>query len=116
MEIKVFYPDGRSEVLLNVPRYDFSWQTSYNFKQPMAIPKGTRFMVTGYFDNSAKNKNNPDPAQAVRFGDPTYDEMMIGWIEYSVNIQSLKTAAAPGVGGATQKQSTSTGGSGQHPN
>jgi hypothetical protein len=73
-------------------------------------------MVTGYFDNSAKNKNNPDPAKAVRFGDPTYDEMMIGWIEYSVNIQSLKTAAAPGVGGATQKQSTSTGSSGQHPN
>jgi mono/diheme cytochrome c family protein len=116
MEIKAFYPDGRSEVLLNVPRYDFSWQILYNFKQPVAIPKGTRFMVTGYFDNSAKNKNNPDPARAVRFGDPTYDEMMIGWIEYSVNIQSLNPAAAPGAGGATQKQSTTTGSSGQHPN
>ena len=80
MEIKVFYPDGRSEELLNVPRYDFSWQTSYSFKQPVAIPKGTRFVVTGYFDNSAKNRYNPDPAKAVRFGDPTYDEMMVGWI------------------------------------
>jgi mono/diheme cytochrome c family protein len=104
MEIKVFYPDGRSEVLLNVPRYEFSWQTTYNFKRPVAIPKGTRFMVTGYFDNSAKNKNNPDPTQAVRFGDPTYDEMMIGLIEYTVDGQSLKPAAAPGVGGATQKR------------
>ncbi len=103
MEIKVFYPDGRSEVLLNVPRYDFSWQTLYNFKQPVAIPKGTRFQVTGYLDNSAKNKNNPDPTQAVRFGEPTYDEMRMGWIEYTVDGQSIKPAAALSVGGATQK-------------
>jgi mono/diheme cytochrome c family protein len=103
MEIKVVYPDGHSEVLLNVPRYFFSWQTSYNFKQPVAIPKGARFIVTGGFDNSAKNKNNPDPTQTVRFGEPTYDEMMIGWIEYSVDIQPPKPAAAPGAKGATQK-------------
>ncbi len=103
MEIKVFYPDGRSEVLLNVPRYDFSWQTFYNFKQSIAIPKGARFMVTGYLDNSVKNKNNPDPAQAVRFGEPTYDEMMIGSIAYTVDSQSLKPADAISVKGATQK-------------
>jgi mono/diheme cytochrome c family protein len=95
MEIKVFYPDGRSEVLLNVPRYSSSWQTTYNFKQSIAIPKGTRFMVTGYFDNSAKNKNNPDPQQEVRFGEPTYDEMMIAWIDYTVDGKSLKPPAAP---------------------
>ena len=94
MEIKVFYPDGRSEVLLNVPRYDFSWQLSYHFKQSVAIPKGTRFILTGYLDNSAKNKNNPDPAKAVRFGDPTYDEMVIGWIDYTVDGQQPKPAAA----------------------
>jgi mono/diheme cytochrome c family protein len=103
MEIKVFYPDGRSEVLLNVPRYFFSWQTTYNFKQSIAIPKGTRFMVTGYFDNSAKNKYNPDPQQEVRFGEPTYDEMMIGWIDYTLDGQSLKPPAAQSGGGATQK-------------
>ena len=103
MEIKVFYPDGRSEVLLNVPRYDFSWQTLYNFKQPVAIPKGTRFMVTGYLDNSAKNKNNPDPAQAVRFGEPTYDEMMVSIIEYTVDGQFIKPAAALNVSSTTQK-------------
>jgi hypothetical protein len=104
MEIKVFYPDGGSEVLLNVPRYDFSWQTTYYFKQSIAIPKGTRFMVTGYLNNSAKNKNNPDPQQEVRFGEPTYDEMMISSIDFTVDGQSLKPAAAPGVGGATQLQ------------
>ncbi len=103
MEIKVFYPDGRSEVLLNVPNYSFSWQTVYYFKQPMAIPKGTRFLVTGYLDNSGRNRYNPDPTQAVRFGEPTYDEMMIGFIEYTVDSQSLKPAAALSVSSATQK-------------
>jgi hypothetical protein len=103
MEIKAFYPDGRSEVLLNVPRYDFAWQTLYSFKQPVAIPKGTRFMVTGYFDNSVKNRNNPDPAQVIRFGNPTYDEMMFGVLEYTVDSQSLKPADAPSGKGATQQ-------------
>jgi hypothetical protein len=103
MEIKAFYPDGRSEVLLNVPKYDFSWQTGYSFKQPVAIPKGTRFMVTGYFDNSAKNRYNPDPTQIVRFGDPSYDEMIFGALDYTADIQPLKPAAAPGGKGATQR-------------
>jgi Copper type II ascorbate-dependent monooxygenase, C-terminal domain len=103
MEIKVFYPDGRSEALLNVPRYDFSWQTFYYFKQSIAIPKGARFMVTGYFDNSGRNKNNPDPWQEVRYGEPTYDEMMIAFIEYTVDGQSLKPADALNVKGVTRK-------------
>jgi hypothetical protein len=60
-------------------------------------------VVTAYFDNSAKNKFNPDPAQTVRFGNPTYDEMMVGALDYTVDSQSLKPAAASGVGGATQK-------------
>src|SRR5262245_12451152 len=72
MEIRAFYPDGRSETLLNVPRYDFSWQTVYYFKRPIAIPKGTRLMLTAHYDNSGLNKYNPDPKQAVRWGDPSY--------------------------------------------
>ena len=94
MEIKVFYPDGRAEVLLNVPGYDFSWQTRYSFRQPVAIPKGTRFMVTGYLDNSAENKNNPDPTREVRFGEPTHDEMMVSIIEYTIDGQQLSPVAA----------------------
>jgi hypothetical protein len=80
--------------LLNVPNYSFSWQEVYYFKEPPALPKGTKIQVTGYFDNSAKNKFNPDPTKAVRWGDPTYDEMMIGWIDYTVDNKSLKPATA----------------------
>jgi hypothetical protein len=103
MEIKAYYPDGRSEVLLNVPRYEFSWQTIYNFKQPVAIPKGTRFMVTSYYDNSAKNRFNPDPAKTIRFGDWTADEMMVVHMDYTLDGQQPKPISAPGGGGSTQK-------------
>jgi hypothetical protein len=85
VEYRAVYPDGRSEILLNVPKYDFSWQTVYYFKEPKALPKGTRIMVTGYFDNSPKNKYNPDPTKPVRYGEPTYDEMMIGWMDYTMD-------------------------------
>jgi mono/diheme cytochrome c family protein len=93
-EYKAFYPDGRTEILLSVPAYDFSWQTVYYFKETKAIPQGTRIQVTAYFDNSAKNKWNPDPTKVVRYGEPTYDEMMIGWMDYTVDKESLKPATA----------------------
>jgi hypothetical protein len=82
MEFKALYPDGRSETLLNVPNYRFDWQTNYLLKSPKFIPKGTKIQVISHFDNSARNKFNPDPAQPVRWGDPTYDEMLIGYIDY----------------------------------
>jgi len=82
MEYKVVYPDGKSEMLLNVPKYSFNWQMTYNPKKLIYIPAGSRIEVTGYFDNSAKNKLNPDPTKAVRHGEPTYDEMMMGFMEY----------------------------------
>jgi hypothetical protein len=94
MEIRFSYPDGRSEVLLSVPKYDFSWQTMYFFERPVAIPKGTRFHVTSRFDNSRGNRQNPDPEQAVRWGDATSDEMMLAIVEYTVDRRSLAAAAA----------------------
>jgi hypothetical protein len=84
MKYEVVFPDGRRETLLWVPKYDFDWQTVYRLKSPVMLPKGSRIIVTAHFDNSAKNKHNPDPTKAVRWGDPSYDEMMIGWIEYVV--------------------------------
>jgi mono/diheme cytochrome c family protein len=81
MEYRVFYPDGRSETLINVPNYDFAWQTNYILKEPKRLPKGSKLMVTGYFDNSAKNRFNPDPSKEVRYGEPTYDEMMLGFMD-----------------------------------
>jgi hypothetical protein len=86
IEIKAIFPDGRSEVLLNVPKYKFGWQTIYYLKRPLAAPKGTRIAVTSVFDNSTSNKYNPDPTRAVRWGEPTYDEMLAAFIGYSVKL------------------------------
>lgn len=97
MEYRVFYPDGRSEVLLNVPRYSFDWQLSYCPRSPIRIPAGSRIQVTGYFDNTAKNRFNPDPTKAVRHGEPTYDEMMMGFIDYVVEKPSPMAKVDPQV-------------------
>ncbi len=82
VQYEALYPDGRREILLNVPRYNFYWQTLYKLKQPKAIPKGTRIAVTAHFDNSSRNKYNPDAKQRVRFGDSTTDEMLAGFVDY----------------------------------
>ena len=84
MKIEVTYPDGRTEALLNVPSYSFAWQTAYQPETPKRLPGGSRVVVTGYFDNSAKNRLNPGPTQLVRYGEPTYDEMMMGFLDYVV--------------------------------
>ena len=94
MKFEAVYPDGHSEILIDVPNYSFSWQTVYYLKKQVALPKGTRIVVTAKFDNSSKNKFNPDPKQTVRFGDPTYDDMMIGWISYTVDKQHLRDETA----------------------
>jgi peroxiredoxin len=73
------YPDGREEVLLNVPRYDFNWQTSYILAMPKLMPKGTTLHCTAVFDNSEENLANPDPSATVRWGEQTWEEMMIGY-------------------------------------
>jgi hypothetical protein len=81
-EFKAVFPDGTSKILLSVPKYDFSWQTYYVPKEPIAVPKGTRIECVAHYDNSTTNKYNPDPTKAVRWGDQTWEEMMIGWISF----------------------------------
>ncbi|MDE3199053.1 MAG: thiol-disulfide isomerase, partial [Acidobacteriota bacterium] len=83
-EYTVLYPDGREEVILNVPKYDFNWQLNYEFKSPMELPKGTRIDCVAHYDNSPNNKYNPDPSKAVKWGDQTWEEMMIGWFSYTI--------------------------------
>jgi hypothetical protein len=78
------YPDGRQEIVLRVPRFDFGWQTDYWLAQPLALPKGSKLHVAAHFDNSVANKANPDPAATVRWGDQTWEEMMIGFFTYTV--------------------------------
>jgi hypothetical protein len=82
MRFEAHYPDGRTETLLNIPQYDFEWQTKYLNSAPVRIPKGTRIKLTATFDNSPNNRYNPDPAKVVRWGDNTTDEMMDGWFEF----------------------------------
>jgi hypothetical protein len=81
-EYKAVFPDGTSRILLSVPRYDFSWQTYYVLKDPIAVPKGTRIECVAHFDNSTNNKYNPDPTKVVKWGDQTWEEMMIGWMSF----------------------------------
>ncbi len=73
------YPDGSTETLLDVPKYDFNWQLRYEFAEPKLIPKGTVVTCSATFDNSAGNPNNPDPSQQVTWGQQSWDEMMIGF-------------------------------------
>jgi peroxiredoxin len=76
------YPDGHRETLLSVPAYDFAWQSYYRLAEPKAMPKGTVIECVAHFDNSANNPANPDPTAKVRWGDQTWEEMMIGYIDY----------------------------------
>lgn len=75
-------PEGEKEVLLDIPRYDFNWQLRYDYAQPKFIPQGSKIKISARFDNSDQNPANPDPTQNVRWGQQTYDEMMIGYFEY----------------------------------
>jgi mono/diheme cytochrome c family protein len=83
------YADGTDETLLSVPKYDFNWQLTYELAKPKLLPKGTKLEVIAHYDNSANNKFNPDPSKDVRWGDQTWEEMMIGF--YS----TMVTPAAP---------------------
>jgi peroxiredoxin len=78
---EAIYPDGKRETILSIPRYDFNWQSAYRVAEPFAVPAGTRIRCVAHYDNSRKNLNNPDPTAFVRWGDQTWQEMMIGWLD-----------------------------------
>ena len=96
-EYKATYPDGSSEVLLSVPAYDFGWQSYYTLAEPKAMPRGSRIDCLAHFDNSAENPANPDPTKGVIWGEQTFEEMMIGYIDYveDAPIGSEAPAAKP---------------------
>jgi peroxiredoxin/mono/diheme cytochrome c family protein len=79
-------PSGERKTLLEVPRYDFNWQTAYRHAEPLELPEGTRLHCVAHFDNSADNLNNPDPTKTVRWGEQTWDEMLIGYYDYVVPV------------------------------
>ena len=84
---------GKSEVLLDIPRYDFNWQLNYSYKTPKLVPRGSTIKVTAVYNNSESNAANPDPGKRVKWGPQTIDEMMIGYVEYFVPLTDNKVAA-----------------------
>jgi peroxiredoxin/mono/diheme cytochrome c family protein len=80
---KAVYPDGKTETLLSVPRWDFNWQSNYRLAKPLRLPAGTKIECTAHFDNSSDNPNNPNPKSLVHWGEQTWDEMMIGFVDYA---------------------------------
>jgi hypothetical protein len=76
-----YFPDGEVRKLLNVPNYHFNWQMIYTPVEPIFLPKGTKVVVTGAFDNSAMNLGNPDPDEEVRYGPQSWEEMFIGHMQ-----------------------------------
>jgi hypothetical protein len=82
---QVVYPTGETETLLNVPKYDFNWQLGYEEAKPILLPKGTRIECTAHHDNSVNNPANPNPKATVRWGDQTWEEMMMGFFSVVVD-------------------------------
>jgi mono/diheme cytochrome c family protein len=79
------YPDGREEVLLHVPKYDFQWQLQYQLVEPVHLPAGSTIKAIGHYDNSSGNKHNPRPSAPVSWSEQSWDEMFNGWMELSVD-------------------------------
>ena len=75
------YPDGTKEILLDVPHYDFAWQQTYRLAEPKLLPKGTRLRCVAHYDNSPGNIANPNPKALVHWGEQTWDEMLMGFMD-----------------------------------
>ena len=93
MRFEAEYPDGRREVLLDVPRYEFDWQNLYVLAEPKPMPEGTILHCEGHFDNSSNNPNNPNPRRMVTFGEQTNDEMFVGYFNFALLDQDLALGA-----------------------
>ncbi|HUI78615.1 MAG TPA: hypothetical protein VLY24_11875 [Bryobacteraceae bacterium] len=103
MMYKLIFPDGKEQVVLNVPHYDFNWQLGYNLEQPIRVPKGSKLIVVAHYDNSVNNKFNPDPTRTVYQGNMTWEEMFAPFFTITVDkdVDPAKALLAPfAVGGA----------------
>jgi peroxiredoxin/mono/diheme cytochrome c family protein len=92
---EALYPDGRTETLLEVPRYDFNWQLRYELAEPKRLPAGTTLRCTAWYDNSAANPSNPDPEATVREGEQIWDEMFRAHFEVAPAAEGVP-GRAPG--------------------
>jgi hypothetical protein len=84
-EFRVATPGSDPQVLLRVPHYDFSWQLQYYLAEPLALSRGSRIECSATFDNSPNNPANPDPSKEVRWGDQSWEEMMVGTVDVAID-------------------------------
>lgn len=76
IQVTIHPPDGKPQTLIAIKDWDYNWQETYFLKEPLALKAGTRFEVVAYYDNSAKNPNNPfNPPRTVWVGEQTTNEM-----------------------------------------
>jgi hypothetical protein len=95
MKYTLILPDGREEVLLSVPRYDFNWQVYYELESPKRIPAGSKVIVTTLFDNSLKNPYNPAPQNTVYWSDQSWDEMYAPQVRITLDERDLRRNGQP---------------------
>lgn len=95
----IVYPDGREQIALSVPRYDFDWQTYFELAEPLKLPAGSRIDCVAHYDNTeamAEGRRYFDASKPVKFGEQSWQEMMIGWLDYTVDSENLlESAPAP---------------------
>jgi peroxiredoxin len=87
------YPDGREEILLDIPAYDFNWQNTYEMVEPKVMPRGTQIICDALYDNSEYNLANPDPSATVKLGDQAWEEMMIGYFDFTLLEENVQLRA-----------------------
>jgi hypothetical protein len=93
MKYTLVWPDGREEVQLSVPKYDFNWQVYYELDTPKRIPSGSKVIVTTLFDNSPKNRYNPAPQNTVYWSDQSWDEMYAPQVRITLDDRDLRRNA-----------------------
>ena len=89
-KLRIRYPDGSEKVLLNQPRYDFSWQREFHFDKLLDVPKGSLLIADYVYDNSDLNKSNPDPKKHVTFGEQTSEEMLFTFARFRFKDETAK--------------------------
>ena len=84
IKISVIFPDGSEKTIISVADYSFNWQWMYKLKEPVSVPKGSKILVEGIFDNTYQNPLNPDPTKELIYGIQSTDEMLIGFFNYTL--------------------------------
>ena len=94
MTVTLTLPDGTQKLLIDVPDWDFNWQNTYRYKEPIKLPRGSLLKIAATFDNSAANPRNPNnPPKHIDWGEQTSDEMGLALFSFTVDAENRDSAA-----------------------